>query len=85
MRFMVISKQRTDLNDAQQRTLYEAIQAFYANPPATMTVESDYVLADRTGSYSIVEVADRATLDTVMRPFDGLVNVEINEVVPARG
>lgn len=81
MRFLVHSLQVPDLDDAQRGRLYAAMQRFYAHVPDGVTLECDYIKADRSGSYSVLDVPDRATLDAIMAPFEGLVRVEIVPVL----
>ncbi|MCA9545688.1 MAG: hypothetical protein KC613_14890 [Myxococcales bacterium] len=82
MRFLVISRQKPGLNDTQKQGLYQAVTAFHTNPGA-VKVEADYALADRSGSYSVVDVPDRATLDAKMAAFAPFVTTEVLEVMPA--
>ncbi len=83
MRFMVQAMQPPVLTPEQQAQLQKAIGAFYANIPADVTLECDYIRADRRGSWSVLSVPDRATLDRVMAPFEGLVVVDIVPVLTA--
>ncbi len=80
MRFMVVSSQVPNLDAEQTQRLYAAMGDFYGKVPPGVTLEGDYIKADRSGSYSILSVPDRATLDRIMAPFAGLVLVEIVEV-----
>ncbi len=84
MRFLVHSMQRTGLTDDENRRLYEAMGVFYGNIPDGVTLECDYVRADKLGSYSVLSVPDRATLDQILAPFEGLVNVEVVSVQTAQ-
>ena len=49
--------------------------------PADVKLEADYILADRSGSYSVLTVPDRETLDAIMAPFAGLVVAEIHSLL----
>ena len=81
MRFLVHSLQNNDLDANQKVRLYATMNKFYTDMPKGITLECDYILADRSGSYSVLEVPDRAALDAVLAPFDGLIKVEIFEVI----
>lgn len=83
MRFLVRSMQRTGLTEAENKRLYAAMGEFYGNIPDGVTLECDYIRTDRLGSYSVLEVPDRATLDHILSPFEGLVNVEVVPVLTA--
>ncbi len=82
MSFLVVSHQKPNLKPDQLKALYGAIEQFHAHP-GDVVVEADYVLADRSGSYSVVSVPDQATLNGAMSAFEGLVDVEVREVMPA--
>lgn len=84
MRFLVHSMQRPGLTDAENLRLYEAMGVFYAKIPAGVTLECDYVRADKLGSYSVLSVPDRAALDQILAPFDGLVVLDVVEVMTAQ-
>lgn len=84
MRFLVKADQVPGLNPAQRARLYEEMGRFYAAMPPGVTLECDYVRTDRLGSYSVLDVPDRATLDAILAPFAGLVNVEVVPVWTAR-
>lgn len=77
MRFLVHSKTRTGLTPEQTTRLYAAAQAFYTGMPPGVLLEADYILADRSGSYSVLTVPDRDTMDRIMAPFAGLVDAEV--------
>ena len=81
MRFMVQSMQRPNLTAEERDQLYGAMQVFYNNIPDGVKLIFDFIRADKLGSYSVLEVPDRATIDHIMAPFDGLVNAEIIEVL----
>ncbi len=81
MRFMVQGRQPADLTDDQRRRLYAAMDVFYGDIPDGVTLECDYIRADKLGSYSVLSLPDRATLDRILAPFDGLVDVEVVELV----
>ncbi len=81
MKFMVHSSQRPGLTEEENGRLYAAMQAFYGEIPEGVALECDYVKADRSGSYSVLDVPDRAALDAILAPFDGLVVVEVVEVL----
>ena len=83
MKFLVHSDQRPGLTDEENRRLYGAMQDFYTGIPDGVTLECDYVKADRSGSYSVLDVPDRAALDAILEPFEGLVVLEIVEVLPS--
>ena len=83
MKFMVESTQVPDLSEAQLARLYEAMGQFYSSIPDGVTLECDYVRADRSGSWSVLDVPDRAALDAILAPFDGLVRVAVTEVLSA--
>ncbi len=77
MRFIVNSRQRPNLTPEETQRLYAAAGAFYTQMPPGTILEGDFILYDRTGSYSVLTVPDRETLDAIMAPFEGLVVVEI--------
>jgi len=81
MRFIVCSRQRPDLTDDERQRLYAAAESFYTTMPADVKLEADYILADRSGSYSVLTVPDRETLDAIMAPFAGLVVAEIHSLL----
>ncbi len=81
MRFLVHSTQRAGLTDAESSRLYEAMGAFYGSIPEGVTLECDYVRADKLGSYSVLCVPDRAALDRILAPFEGLVVLVVVEVL----
>ncbi|MEZ4473217.1 MAG: DUF3303 family protein [bacterium] len=81
MRYLVHSEQRPDLTPAEIDRLYAAIADFYKAIPTEVVLETDYVKADQRGSYSVLSVPDRASLDAIMAPFRGLVEVEIVELL----
>ena len=83
MKFLVHSDQRAGLTGEENRRLYGAMQAFYSEVPEGVTLECDYIKADRSGSYSVLDVPDRAALDAILAPFDGLVVLEVVEVLPS--
>jgi hypothetical protein len=81
MHFMVQSRQRPNMTGAETDRMHEAMAAFYANIPHGVTLECDYVHADKLGAYSVLRVPNRATLDGILAPFDGLVVVRVVEVL----
>ncbi len=81
MRFLVRGRSRTDLDPEAQRRLGVAMNAFYTAPPEGVVLECDYILSDRSGSFSVLVVPDRAALDAVLGPFEGLVDLEVFEVI----
>lgn len=83
MRYIVISRQRPNLSPEETARLYAAANQFYTGMPEGVKLEADYILADRTGSYSVVDVPDRATMDAIMAPFAGLVNAELHLLLDA--
>ena len=80
MRFIVCSRQRPNLTPDETRRLYAAAEKFYTGMPPDVKLEADYILQDRSGSYSVLTVPDRDTMDTIMAPFEGLVIAEIHEI-----
>lgn len=84
LRFMVCSEQIPDLPPERTAELYARMGEFYGAIPAGVVLECDYVRADRTGSWSVLAAPDRATLDRVLAPFEGLVLLSVHEVVAAR-
>ncbi|MBU0550989.1 hypothetical protein KKF91_21210 [Myxococcota bacterium] len=84
MRYMVVSNQVPNLTQEQNQRLYAAMGVFYNDIPADVTLEGDFIREDRLGSYSVLTVPDRATLDRILAPFDGLVQVEIVPLLPPR-
>ena len=48
--------------------------------PADVRLEADFIKADKKGSYSVLTVPDRATMDRILAPFEGLVVVEVVEL-----
>lgn len=80
MRYIVCSRQRPGLSPDELGRLYAAAQQFYTGMPPGVKLEADYILQDRSGSYSVLTVPDRATMDTIMAPFEGLVVAEIHEL-----
>jgi hypothetical protein len=83
MRFLVHSMQRPGLTPAETARLYAAMRVFYGDVPRGVTLECDYVRDDRRGSYSVLDVPDRATLDRILAPFAGLVDVDVVPVLTA--
>ncbi len=81
MKFMVQSEQVPDLDAAQRTQLYASMARFYGEIPEGVTLETDYIRADRQGSWSVLEVPDRAALDEILAPFEGLVRVTVTEVI----
>lgn len=81
MKFLVRSMQRAGLTEEENARLYSAMNDFYSRIPPNVTLECDYVRADRLGSYSVLDVPDRAALDAILVPFTGLVELETVEVV----
>ena len=84
MRFLVHSMQVPNLSPEQNARLYQAMNAFYHQIPKGVTLECDYIRADKLGSYSVLDVPDRATLDRILAPFDGLVQAEVVPVLTAQ-
>ena len=80
MKFMVVSMQVPNLTAEQNARLYKAMGRFYPDVPDGVTLECDYIRVDKLGSYSVLDVPDRETLDEILEPFDGLVQVEVVEV-----
>ncbi len=83
MRFLVQAMQRPNLTPADTARLYAAMGEFYGAIPSGVTLECDYIRGDRRGSYSVLDVPDRATLDRILAPFDGLVDVQVVPVLTA--
>jgi len=83
MRFIVCSRQRPALTEDEGQRLYAATEAFYREMPADVKLEADYILADRSGSYSVLTVPGRETMDALMAPFAGLVVAEIHPLLDA--
>ena len=83
MRYLVHSRQRPGLAPEELARLYLAAQAFYTAMPPGVKLEADYILADRTGSYSVLTAPDRETMDRIMAPFEGLVRAEIHALLEA--
>ena len=85
MRFLVHSMQRPGLIASERTRLYAAMAAFYAEIPPDVVLECDYIRADKLGSYSVLRVPDRAAVDRVLAPFEGLVDVDVVELVSPGG
>ena len=85
MRFMVISDQVPNLTEEHNTRLYRAMNLFYKNIPNDVILEGDFIRADRKGSYSVLTVPDRGVLDRILAPYEGLIKVEVQELLPARG
>lgn len=83
MRFLVQSVQRPHLDERQMERLYAAMNAFYTQVPPGVELECDYIRADRRGSYSVLRVPDRSTLDRILAPFEGLVEIDVVRVTTA--
>lgn len=83
MRYIVVSRQRPNLSPEETTRLYAAANQFYTGMPPGVKLEADFILADRTGSYSVVSVPDRATMDAIMAPFEGLVVAELHALLDA--
>ena len=81
MRYLVHSEQKPDLTPGQIEGLYEAIADFYKAIPTEVVLETNYVKTDQKGSYSVLSVPDRASLDAIMAPFSRFVEVEIIELL----
>ncbi len=81
MKFMVQSEQARQLDDEERAELYKRMGVFYGGIPEGVTLECDYIRADRLGSWSVLDVPDRATLDGILAPFDGYVRVTVTELV----
>lgn len=83
MRYIVHSRQRPNLSPEELARLYAAAEKFYTQMPAGVKLEADYILADRSGSYSVLTVPDRETMDAIMAPYEGLVIAEIHALLEA--
>jgi hypothetical protein len=83
MRFLVQAMQRPDLTPDEHARLYAAMGEFYGGIPSGVTLECDYIRDDRRGSFSVLDVPDRATLDRILAPFAGLVEVQVVPVLTA--
>ena len=80
MRFLVHAEQRPDLTEAERHAFYGAMQVFYEQVPPDVRLEADFIKADRTGSYSVLTVPDRAVVDRILAPFEGWVVLEVVEL-----
>lgn len=83
VRFLVVSEQVPGLSEAETARLYAAMKDFYEAVPDGVVLECDYVRADRRGSYSVLTVPDRAALDRILAPFEGLCRLQVVEVLTA--
>ena len=83
MRYIVHSRQRPNLTPEQLKRLYAAAEKLYTQIPPGVKLEADYILADRSGSYSVLTVPHRATLDAIMAPYEGLVIAESHALLQA--
>lgn len=84
MRFLVRARQSRELSEEEQGRFYAAMTRFYEAMPAGVTLECDYVRADRRGSYSVLDVPERSVLDQVLEPFAEFVDLEVVPVLTAR-
>lgn len=83
MKVLVKGTQRRDLDAEEMRRLYAAMNAFYTDIPDGVTLLFDLIRTDRKGSYSVLEVPDRETIERIVEPFSGLVEIELVEVITA--
>ena len=83
MKFMQVSRMKTDLTPDQQKAFGAELERFYSAPPADLTVVADYVAVDQACSFTLLEVASLKRLHEINAPFAPYVDYEVFEVRPA--
>jgi hypothetical protein len=85
MKVMQISRMKQGLSQEDQRAFQSELQKFYASPPRDLVISADYVAADQSRSFTILEVPSLERLHEINEPFSPFVDYEVFEVRPASG
>lgn len=83
MNFMQVSRMKQNLTLNQKKAFNDALERFYASPPADLTVVADYVAVDDSCSFTLVDVASLERLHEINEPFAPYVDYEVFAVRPA--
>jgi hypothetical protein len=85
MLYMLINATRKDLTPEQYAELGKMAQSFYDDVPDGLRLLGDWAAEDRSRTFALIEADEERLLDEVMRPFDGLVDIEVVPVTAIAG
>ena len=80
MNVMQVSRMRKDLTQDQQKAFQAELVRFYASPPGDLTILADYVSADQSCSFTVLEVSSMERLHEINEPFTPYVEYEVFEI-----
>ena len=85
MKYMLISRSRTDLTPEQFETLGRLAQGFYDNIPEGVTLHGDWAANDRSRTFALLEAEDEALIEAIQAPFRDYVDMECVPVTAVTG
>jgi hypothetical protein len=85
MFFLLTNRTRATLSAADFGELAVLAKAFYASIPDSVTIRGEWVAADRSHNYTLLEAPDLATVQRIQAPFERFTETVIVEVQPLTG
>lgn len=85
MLFLLTNRTRANLSAADYGELATLAKAFYASIPAGVTIRGEWVAADQSHNYSLLEAPDLETVRRIQAPFERFTETLIVEVKPLTG
>ncbi|WP_158219753.1 DUF3303 domain-containing protein [Ideonella sp. A 288] len=83
MLFLLTNRTRAGLTGAQWGELAALAKAFYASIPPDVKIRGEWVAADQSHNYSLIEAPDLDTVQRIQAPFEPFtesVIVPVNEI-----
>lgn len=77
MLFLLTSRTRPGLSQEQYEALAALAREFYANIPAGIKLRGNWVAADGSQSFALLEADDLPTVDALYAPFRPYVDTDI--------
>jgi hypothetical protein len=85
MLFLLTNRTRANLSTAQFTELATLAKQFYTSIPANVQIRGEWVAADQSQNYTLLEAPDLETVRRIQAPFDQYTETLIVPVVARTG
>ncbi len=85
MLFLLTNRARPNLTAAEYGELATLAKAFYASIPANVRIRGEWIAADQSHNYTLLEAPDIETVRRIQAPFERFTETVIVQVNPISG
>lgn len=85
MLYLVISRTRPDLTDAELVQLAERAKHFYGNVPQDLMLHGNWAEEEGGRTFALLETDSPRLLERVQAPFRAFVDIEVIPLIPISG